>query len=128
MSLYSGDAIIRWDNKKELFVVEKSFSVYKKSILYDGTGDNSFRLTIPRGFETDLASIPRWATPIVPKLGHHLQPAIVHDYMYVTKIGGVTKADADKLFYQSMLTMGVRQTRALLMYAAVRAGGKGRWV
>ena len=115
MSLYSGDAIIRWDNKKELFVVHETFHV------------GEF-FTIPRGFETDLASIPQWATPLVPKLGHHLQPAIVHDWMYITKLADVDKAFADKFFFDSMLTRGVRKTRAWLMYAAVRAGGKGRWV
>jgi hypothetical protein len=114
MRLYSDDAVIRWKNEEELFEVEDSFSIGN--------------YTVPKGFKTDLASIPRWATPLVPKLGHHLQPAIVHDWMYVTKLPGVSKADADKLFYTSMLAQGVRKTRAMLMYSAVRVGGKGRWV
>ena len=118
MISYTDDALIRWRNKEEIFLAENGFSVEAQD----------FSLFIPQGFKTDLASIPQWATSLVPKIGHHIQPAIVHDYMYVRKLAGISKAFTDRFFYDSMLAMGVRKTRAWLMYSAVRVGGKGRWV
>ena len=110
MISYSDDAVIRWLNKKEKFAVEIAFdAIYKGQPL----------VTVPQGFETDLASIPQWAESIVPKLGHHVQPAVVHDFMYVHVLPGIDKAFADKVFLHSMLSQGVRKTRAWLMYAAV---------
>ena len=40
---------------------------------------------VPKGFTTDLASIPRAFTWLIPKLGRHLVPAVVHDYCYVKR-------------------------------------------
>ncbi len=118
MIRYSSDVILKWDNKKNLFIVEEPFDVIR----------NGYGLfTVEVGFRTDLASIPQWATSLVPKLGHHLQPAVAHDYCYVHKTG-LDKKKSDKLFYDGMISQGVRRSRAWLMYRAVRLGGKGRWV
>ncbi len=118
MIIYSSPVRLEWANKRLRFVTLGRFEVWQKGCII---------VTIPEGFETDLASIPGIVTPLIPKLGHHLQPAVVHDYMYVNKIEGINKKFADKFFYKSMLDQGVPRWRAWSMYLAVRVGGKGRW-
>ena len=118
MISYSIPTRIEWNNEIELFIVLEPFDVFR----------NGYQLfTVAYGFRTDLASIPNWATPLIPKLGHHLQPAVAHDYCYVHKTG-FDKARSDRLFYEGCLSQGVRSSRAWLMYKAVRLGGRGRWV
>ncbi len=122
---YNSNVVIEWDNVKNTFIVYEPFTVEygfkdKGIIKYE-------QFTVSEGFETDLASIPRWATVLVPKHGHHIQPAVAHDWCYV-HASPMTKKFADKLFYDGMLSQGVRKTRASLMYGAVKVGGKGRWV
>ena len=40
-------------------------------------------LTIPKGFKTDLSSVPRILWPIFPPYGDFIPAAIVHDWMYI---------------------------------------------
>ncbi len=115
---YSDPVRVEWLDDEQLFITLSPFVVLR---------DNIYLFIVAEGFKTDLASIPQWAQSIVPKLGHHLQPAVAHDYSYVHKVG-MDKALCDKIFYDGMLSRGVRSTRAWLMYRAVRLGGKGRWV
>lgn len=112
---YSAEPVLRWCSHKELWVLEKGFTTTWKGVKY----------TIKKGFETDLASIPRVAQGLVPKVGKHVQPAIVHDWFYVH--GGITKAEADQMFLDGMKYVGVPWYRRYIMYAAVRVGGKGVW-
>ena len=107
--------VLKWDNLRNTFVVYKEFSVFVDGKEYK----------VDEGFTTDLASIPRWATPLVPKLGHHLQPAVFHDWCYENGVPGMKRVEADRIFLNGMLIQGVRKTRAWLMYGAVRVGGKG---
>lgn len=41
------------------------------------------RLTVPAGFITDLASVPRVARSIIGRVGPHLEAAIIHDYLFI---------------------------------------------
>jgi Protein of unknown function (DUF1353) len=43
-------------------------------------GDTS--VTVPRGFETDFASIPRFLWQLLPQWGLYGWAAVVHDYLY----------------------------------------------
>ena len=42
-------------------------------------------LKIPKGFDTDLSTVPKILWGILPPFGNFLLAAIVHDYLYVTK-------------------------------------------
>ena len=87
------------------------------------------------GFKTDLASIPRWAQWLFPKIGRYDIAAVVHDWLYLgayvrdnygnSKLIG--KHDADVLFYKLLRQLDVKKWRAVLMFWAVRIGGKGVW-
>jgi len=113
--MYSADPLLRWLSDREMWLVEESFTVTWR----DGVW------TIPQGFESDLASIPRIFQGLIPKVGKHIQPAITHDWFYVN--GGITKAEADDMFLDGMEYTKVSWWKRRLMYRAVRVGGNGIW-
>jgi len=83
-------------------------------------------ITVPAGFETDLASVPR--LPVVYWLcgGRANKPAVVHDFLY-TK--GILPRDvADAVFLEAMQAVGVPFIYRRLMWAGVRLGGASHYV
>ena len=80
------------------------------------------------GFRTDLASIPRILHSLIPQNGRHRKPAVIHDKLYRTAgLHDYTRAQADAIFLEAMLLVGVPRYRAYLMYSGVRAGGWITW-
>lgn len=90
-----------------------------------------YTVTVPEGFETDLASIPRMFTYILPINDRHRLAAVVHDYMYARRgvLPGkiVTRKQADQVFYEAMMALKVPKWKAWTMYRGVRAGGWVHW-
>lgn len=84
----------------------------------------NFPITVPKGFRTDLASIPRIFWMILPPFGRYSQAAVIHDYLYSIKY---PRDLADKIFYESMLRYGTYKWKAKIMYYAVRIFGKTAW-
>lgn len=82
-------------------------------------------ITVPVGFETDFASVPRLLWSILPPHGKWAKAAIVHDYLYVNAI--CSKAYADGVFYEAMGVLGVPQMKRKAMYLAVRLFGRGSY-
>lgn len=82
-------------------------------------------VTVPSGFETDLDSVPQlW---VLSKFLKHQarKSAIVHDYHYAGNHTGLTRKEADALFYRLMLEEdGVSKTKAKLIWLGVRIFGK----
>ena len=87
--------------------------------------ENGRCFRIPRGFITDFASVPRILWWLFPPMGRYGKAALVHDYLYYTK--EVSRAEADRIFLEAMLMMGVGKLTAYTMYLAVRAFGWLRW-
>jgi hypothetical protein len=82
------------------------------------------RLTVPRGFETDLASTPRFLWPIFPPTGRWDEAAAIHDYLYHVAARN-QRQYADEILYNAMIACNVPLWRAWSMWAAVRLfGGK----
>jgi hypothetical protein len=86
---------------------------------------------VSRGFQTDLASIPRVFWVVAPKVDLYDQAAVVHDAGYgnalLTEDGRrvfAAKAVCDRLFHEGMLAMKVPTWRAALMFKVVDALGK----
>lgn len=80
------------------------------------------------GFVTDLASIPRLFHSVIPKVSRHRRAAIPHDVLYY--FAGrhpLKRAECDKIFLEAMAEAGVRYTRRMAMYTAVRVGGWAPW-
>jgi hypothetical protein len=77
-------------------------------------------VTVPEGFETDLASVPRiplawWLTG-----GHGNRAAVVHDYLLGRP--GLTRRTCDQVFREALVASGAPAWRTWLMYAGVRIG------
>lgn len=83
---------------------------------------NDYKVTVPKGFVFDFASVPWLFQSIFPKSGRlYDRASCLHDYIYVTKL--FDRKTCDKLFYLAMLSDGVAKWRAWLMYQATRLGG-----
>ena len=82
-------------------------------------------INVPRGYVTDLASVPRALWTIFPPHGRYAKAAIVHDYLYSNAIG--SKRWADQVFFEAMGVLGVPQWRKCVMYWAVRLLGRGNY-
>ena len=117
---YEGRTLLSWEDDATEFVVEEAFDAY-----WNRSG-NITKITIPSGFTTDLASVPRIFQSIIPKMGHHIRPAIVHDYIY-EGFTNLTRKEADEMFLEGMKATKVNWLRRKAMWLAVRVGGKGWW-
>ncbi len=86
---------------------------------------DSEKFIIPKGFETNLASIPKIAWPILaPAHSSLIRPAIIHDWFY-RKTCVFTRKQVDLIFFHMMLNDGISVLRANIMYYAVRLFGWG---
>lgn len=86
-------------------------------------------VTVPIGFETDGASVPRALWWLFPMTGKYLRAAALHDRLLALRAAGTphehaaTKADIDRQFLIAMKACGVGLSR-FVMWAAVRVFGK----
>lgn len=84
-------------------------------------------ITVPKGFLTDLASIPRvfWALD-APNDTVSIAPAILHDYMYSAEFPytSYTRKQADDIFYQALRVNGASTWQAFKFWSTVRLFGK----
>lgn len=82
-------------------------------------------ITVPAGFPTDLASVPR--LPLVYSLcgGVARRPAVVHDYLYTS--GRATRSVADAVFREASEVIGVPAWVRWLMWAGIRVGGSSHY-
>lgn len=58
------------------------------------------QFTVPAGFKTDFASVPRPFVWLLPKYGVYTRAAILHDFLVVSK--PVSAVDADRLFLRAL--------------------------
>jgi len=86
-------------------------------------------IVVPRGFQTDLASIPRILWNIIAPFELSTEAPVVHDYLYQTggDKGKYTRKQADKIFYELMLKEGVCWWKRTVAYNAVRTFAWGSW-
>ena len=118
---YAGRTLLSWEDNATEFTVEEPFTA-----VWVHPGMKRTLIRVPQGFTTDLASVPRIFQSIIPKLGHHIRPAIVHDYAYEGHTN-LTRKEADAMFLDGMKTTKVSWLRRWAMWAAVRVGGTGKW-
>jgi hypothetical protein len=104
----------------------------------EGSGET---ITIPGGFVTDLASVPKLFRGLLPPDGPWAKAAVVHDFLYWsrgtcrdalgriqrTRIEPYTRKEADDIFAEAMKVLGVPAWRRKAIWTAVRLGGQGGW-
>ena len=100
--------------------------------------DNVFRLleplvygclTVPAGFESDGASVPRffWRIVFPPGDQKALRAAFLHDYIYRTHPAGWSREAADELFRRVLIEDGVSRNSAAMAWWGVRLFGAAAW-
>lgn len=83
----------------------------------------------PSQFRTDLTSVPRWFTWLVPKSGRHLPAALIHDALvgaegedadYLTDPEvEIDRIEADRIFRDGMRDTGTGPIRRWIAWSAV---------
>lgn len=91
-----------------------------KSELEDG-----LEVTVPKGFVTDFASIPRVFWSALRPDGEYTWAAVIHDYLYATQT--TSRAEADNAFKQVMKEFEIDDKTITIIYKAVRLGGQSAW-
>lgn len=82
---------------------------------------DNYVIVIPKGFKTDFASIPRIFWNIIAPIGKWTLPSVLHDYLYSEGYRlGISRKQADKIFYQAMRKSFVAPITANIMWACVR--------
>lgn len=72
--------------------------------------------TVPKGFKTDLASVPRIFWTIFPPFGRYSRAAVLHDYYW--ELGNFELAN--RLFKEAMKLEEVKSNTAHIFSKAVR--------
>lgn len=88
-------------------------------------------VTVPKGFPSDLMSVPPFVRPIIHKFGDTLYGALPHDFLY--HVQDRPRAEADHIFLLAMtdanklpkLRIPLWKRRAA--YRGVRSGGWVPW-
>ena len=101
-------------------------------------------ITIPRGFITDFASVPRLVQvlPGFNRTESSANAAVLHDWLYCNRgqVSGenpvfglknnklnLTRKQCDELLYEGLRESGYSRITAWMFYSAVRAGGWLYW-
>ncbi|MFC9897849.1 DUF1353 domain-containing protein [Nocardia sp. NPDC127579] len=90
-----------------------------ESVVYQG---ETQEFTVPAGFRTDFASVPRALVWLIPRYGAYTRAAILHDYLLHSD--EVSTADADGIFRRALREFGVTKPRRWMMWAAVRVANR----
>lgn len=97
-----------------------------KPILWMPNRDQDLpQVKVPKGFVTDLASIPRMFWSLLRPDGEYTYPAIIHDYLYWTQ--NISKEKSDLIFRLAMEDFNINSATSLIIYNAVSSGGSSAW-
>lgn len=104
-----------------------------------GEGEEEL-IVIPRGFVTDLTSVPRLVWSFYPPDGPWAKAAVIHDFLYFTKGTGewhshrgitrprpYSRKVADDILKQAMADRKIGAWEQLVIWLAVRVFGGGGW-
>lgn len=96
-----------------------------EELLYETNVPKTHLITVPAGFITDFASVPRVFWRVIPPWGKYGRAAVVHDWLYKEK--GGDRETADLIFLEAMTFLGVAKWKRYVMYWAVRCFGGPAW-
>jgi hypothetical protein len=83
------------------------------------------QVTVPVGFVTDFASIPRPFWSMLRPDGDYAYAAVIHDYLYWTQ--SFSREKSDMIFKLAMEDFKIGSAEVGAIYAGVRAGGQIPW-
>lgn len=98
----------------------------ESQLKWTGNAGESFApVTAPKGFVTDLASVPSIMWAKYPPMGRYAYAAIVHDYLYWTQT--TSREDADKILSAAMKDANADKGAIDDFYIALRLAGGSAW-
>ncbi len=102
--------------------------ILRSPLIHPIEKDGSVVVIVPRGFVSDLASIPEPLQILrgrVPNSRRYINASLVHDYLYWRQ--DCTRAQADNIMLRAMAEAGVPSLERRLVYEGVRGFGQGAW-
>ena len=103
----------------------RRWRVEREFTYYIGEENSNEFVTVPKGFETDFASVPRLFWSILPPDGTYTQAAVLHDFLYSVQL--YTRKRSDEIFLEAMAVLRVWVVRRLIMFSQVRLWGFIPW-
>ena len=104
----------------EIYIVNADIQWIPKS-----QADGLPTVVVPRGFVTDLASVPRVFFSLFRPDGTYAAAAVVHDYLYWAQ--PVPRVIADRIFLEAMIDLRVSPVQRRVLFEAVAEFGEGSW-
>ncbi|WP_412759710.1 DUF1353 domain-containing protein [Methylorubrum subtropicum] len=98
-----------------------------ESLTWKSDTDPNHTISIPSGFVTDLASIPRVFWSILPKTSAYTYPAIIHDYLYWFQPQNYTRKSADEVLKTTMQELNISKIKIFIIFISVRLWGGTSW-
>ena len=86
-----------------------------------GRNYSGIAIMVPANLKTDLASVPRFLHRVLPPDGPWAEPAVLHDFLYRTKL--VSRRCADMLLLEAMDCKHVGFWQKWTIFLAVRLFG-----
>ena len=103
---------------------DQSYWVLTEDYIYQFP-ESKVKIKVPRGFVTDFASIPESFRPAFSEKSAKSNAAIVHDYLYWDQSCG--RGQADRIMQLAMKDAGISSVEVLLIYGALKFGGRSGW-
>lgn len=99
---------------------------------YVGKEGGSDFVDVPKGFDTDFASVPQIFWNILPPDGQYTQAAVLHDFLYGVQGNAPegkhrSRQECDNIFYEAMGILGVPQWKRSVMWIALKFFGFYAW-
>jgi hypothetical protein len=95
------------------------------NIEWRSNNDPHLIITAPKGFVTDLASVPRVFWSLLPPTARYSYAAIIHDYLYWYQ--PCERDKADNILKDAMQELNVAVATVFTVYNAVRLAGGIAW-
>lgn len=113
---------------KPLTVTKLKSGLWKVSVGFKyhvGKKNSKDVVSVPTGFKTDFASVPRLLWCIFPPDGQYTQSAVLHDFLYSKRER--KRLECDRIFLESMEVLEVSWWRRRTIFRAVRLFGWLPW-
>jgi len=101
------------NNGKRIYILEHYFRfISSKGVI-----------KAPKGFSSDLGSVPRLFQNIISKDGLALKIFIIHDFLYSDLNKNYTRLESDQILMEGMIILGVNWFTRQAIYRSVRLMG-----
>jgi hypothetical protein len=123
MSSFTEKLIVSLEPNGRKWKLEEDFTYYTE--IFKDKGIDRYYITVPAGFETDFASVPKIFILLLRWRDKFNKASVVHDWLYHTK--EVPRRIADRIFLEGLTILGIPKWKAYLFYWVVRLLGWTHW-